>query len=235
MKYQQVKKELVDYIVQKDLRRNGKCLPSENELCELFRASRMTVRKAINELETEKYLYRIKGKGTFVVQEALINQSLSRLTGFTEDIRARGQEAHSKILLCEMGAATTEIAEKLGLVAGDDIVILRRLRLLDDEPIGIETSYLRGDLFARLLQENMGESLYAYMREVLNIFPTRAFQSIEVGRLVDWEATLLGDQNQHVALLTHRQTFDKNGQPIEYAISKYRSNRYTYFVELRCD
>lgn len=235
MKYQQIKQGIMDYVEKKDLQATGECLPSERELCELFGASRMTVRKAINELEEEQLLYRIRGKGTFVKREDQINQSLSRLTGFTEDMSARGKTTHSNILLCEITAATKTVAEKLQLNAGDDVIILRRLRLVEDEPMGIETCYLNGALCKRMLQESLGDSLYAYMRNVLHIYPTRAIQSIEVGNLAEWEADLLGDHNMKIALLTHRQTFNEKNQPIEYTVSKYRSDRYKYYVELNGD
>lgn len=71
----------------------GGCLPTERELCDRFQASRMTVRKAVDELEAEHVLYRIKGKGTFVYPKNQISQSLTRLTGFTEDMHAR-EKAH---------------------------------------------------------------------------------------------------------------------------------------------
>lgn len=235
MKYQQVKQAILNYIEKQELQKTGECLPSERELCEMFGASRMTVRKAVDELEDEQTLYRIKGKGTFVKRANLINQSLSRLTGFTEDMNARGKSAHSRILLCEMTAATKKVAEKLQLNVGDNVVILRRLRLVNEEPMGIETCYLKGDRCKRLLQEPMGESLYTYLRNELDIQPVRAVQSIEVGSLMDWEAVLLDAQNMKIALLTQRQTFDENNEPIEYTVSKYRSDRYKYYVELTCD
>lgn len=235
LKYQQIKQGIIDYVEKNNLKITGECLPSERELCEIFGASRMTVRKAISELEEDQFLYRIKGKGAFVKREDQINQSLSRLTSFTEDMSARGKPTHSTILLCEMTAATKSIAEKLQLNAGDDVVILRRLRLVEDEPMGIETCYLNGALCGRMLQEPLGESLYAYMRNVLKIYPSRAIQSIEVGTLTEWEADLLGNRSMKIALLTHRQTFDERNQPIEYTVSKYRSDRYKYYVELNGD
>ena len=94
---------------------------------------------------------------------------------------------------------------------------------------------LHGKLCRKILQEPMGDSLYAYMRNVLHIYPTRAVQSIEVGSLTDWEASLLGTPDLKVSLLTHRQTFNEVNEPVEYAISKYRSDRYKYFVELNCN
>lgn len=234
MKYQQIKQSILHYIEKMGLQESGGCLPTERELCERFSASRMTVRKAVDELEAQHILYRIKGKGTFVYPENLISQSLTRLTGFTEDMQARGKTTSSKILLCELTAATKAVAEKLNLEAGDDVIILRRLRLAEGEPMAIETSYLHGILCRQILHEPMGDSLYAYMRNVLHIHPTRALQSIEVGTLTDWEASLLGNPELKVSLLTHRQTFNETNQPIEYAISKYRSDRYKYFVELNC-
>lgn len=235
MKYRQIKQGILDYIEKNNLQITGECLPPERELCELFDASRMTVRKAIDELEEEQVLYRIKGKGTFIKRDEQIHQSLSRLTGFTEDMTARKKPTRSHILLCEVTAATKTVAQKLQLNVGDDVIILRRLRLVEDEPMGIETCYLNRKLCGRILHEPMGNSLYAYMRNILNIYPARATQSIEVGALTEWEAALLGKPDMKIALLTHRQTFDTTNQPIEYTVSKYRSDRYKYYVVLNGD
>ena len=187
----------------------------------------------MDELEGEGVLYRIQGKGTFLKHQQKITQPLTRLSGFTEDMRAQGKVAGSRILLMERTAANAAVAEKLGLSPGDEIITFRRLRLADGEPMGIETTYLDYRRFCPMLEEfSAGESFYQFMRQRLNIIPKHATQCIELGKVMDWEAELLGNRELDVALLMYRQTFDQDNRPIEYVISKYRSDKYKFKIDL---
>src|SRR5205823_4815861 len=115
----------------------GDLIPSERELGETYGISRMTARQAITDLVNEGLFYREQGKGTFVSQHK-ITQQLIQLTGFTEDIRARGQRPGTKVLSAEMFPADEATAERLRISQGTLIFRLRRLRLADDEPLAIE-------------------------------------------------------------------------------------------------
>lgn len=232
LKYQCVKDEIITSIQNRTLADN-QCFPSERELCELFGASRVTMRKAIAELEDDGIIYRVRGKGTFVKNQNKLTQTLTRLTGFTEDMRMRGMEAQSRILLTECTLSTAEIAEKLNIKQGDPVIILRRLRLADGVPMAIETIYLDDRLFHPVLEEYTGGSFYDFVSERFQITPCRAVQSIEAVRLLRWEADLLGNPDLDMALLMHRQTYDENDQLIEYVVSKYRGDKYQFHIELR--
>lgn len=231
LKYLTVKDALLQDIRAGELN-ESEVLPSERELCERFGVSRVTVRKAVEELEEEGVIYRFQGKGTFVKNPQKITQVLSRLTSFTEDMQAQHMKPSSKILFTECTAANEDVAEKLGLAVGSKVIHLRRLRLADDIPMAIETIYLDYHLLRPVLTDFSEGSLYAFMRDRLGIVPTRAVQSIEVAKLVRWEAELLDNVDLNFALLMKRQTFDGAEQPIEYVISKYRADRYKFHIEL---
>ena len=219
-KYQQIKDLLLGSI-QSGALDDGACLPPERELCERYDVSRVTVRKAIKELEDEGAVYRIQGKGTFLRRpQNKITQVLTRLTSFTEDMLSRGMTAGSRILLTEQVAP------------GAPVILFRRLRLADGEPMAIETSYLNDKLFHPMLDKYTGGSFYSFMRDELGLVPRRAVQSLEVADIPEWEAKLLGDPGRSVALLMCRQTFDASDRPIEYVVSKYRSDKYRFHIEL---
>src|SRR3989454_11654646 len=112
----------------------GDLIPSERELSEKYGISRMTARQAITDLVNEGLFYREQGKGTFV-SERKITQQLIHLTGFTEDIRARGQRPGTRVLSAEMRLADEATAEKLRIDAGTLIFRLQRLRLVDEESV----------------------------------------------------------------------------------------------------
>src|SRR5258707_4672855 len=108
----------------------GDLIVSERELCEHYGISRMTARQAITELVNEGLFYREQGKGTFVSRHK-ITQQLIHLTGFTEDIKARGQRPGSKIISAQMIPADETLAERLHSKVDQMIFRLQRLRLAD--------------------------------------------------------------------------------------------------------
>src|SRR5437588_11800459 len=95
----------------------GELIPSERELSEKYGISRMTARQAITELVNEGLFYREQGKGTFVSRHK-ITQQLIRLTGFTEDIKARGQRPSTKVLIARMQPADEASSERLRIKQG---------------------------------------------------------------------------------------------------------------------
>ena len=156
----------------------GTQLPSERELCEQFKISRITVRQAITDLVTEGRLIRTQGRGTFVASPR-IEQRLSNLTGFTQDMQARGQRPGSKVIQLETALALPNIARALQLKPGDCVVVLKRLRLADGEPVAVETGYFPDAVCHNLINEQLdGRSLYDTLRKSYNIQPTRAEQQL---------------------------------------------------------
>ncbi len=132
----------------------GNLIPSERELSETYGISRMTARQAITDLVNEGIFYREQGKGTFVTQRK-ITQQLMRLTGFTEDISARGQQPSTKVLSARMSPADEGTAEHLGIAPGTLLFCLQRLRLADGEPLAIELSQISFKGCERLVGEDL--------------------------------------------------------------------------------
>ena len=132
----------------------GDLIPSERELGETYGISRMTARQAITELVNEGLFYREQGKGTFV-SRSKITQQLIHLTGFTEDIRARGQRPSTTVISATMHPADEAVAEKLRINPGALIFRLQRLRLADGEPLAIELSQITFKDCEKLLGEDL--------------------------------------------------------------------------------
>src|SRR5215831_6295741 len=132
----------------------GDLIPSERERGEQYGISRMTARQAITELVNEGLFYREQGKGTFVSRHK-ITQQLINLTGFTEDMKARGQRPGSRVISAQMLQADEVLAERLHLKPGQVVFRLQRLRLADHEPLAIEISHLSFMGCERLLEEDL--------------------------------------------------------------------------------
>lgn len=215
--------------------RSESCFPSERELCEQYGVSRITVRRALAELEASGSIYRIHGKGAFVSREKF-QQRLTRLTSFTEDMRDRNMVSGAKILAFETVSATARIAEGLQVEEGAPVALLKRLRLANGAPMAIETCYLTCEVGA-VVKEHIADdvSLYALLRGVCGIIPVSAEQSIEVGLLQPWERSLLGKEAPVYALCMTRQTFDETHRVVEYVESKYRGDGYSYHISIKTD
>src|SRR5579864_4847329 len=169
----------------------GDLIPSERELGEKYGISRMTARQAITDLVNEGLFYREQGKATFVSQRK-ITQQLIHLTGFTEDIRARGQRPGTKVLSAEMHPADEETAEKLRINPGALIFRLQRLRLADGEPLAIELSQINFKGCERLLEDDLeNNSLYRVLETKYGMPLMEADQELEAGLAGTEDAQIL--------------------------------------------
>lgn len=213
----------------------GDLIPSERELSETYRISRMTARQAITDLVNEGIFYREQGRGTFVTRHKIIQQ-LIRLTGFTEDISARGQQPGTLVLSATMNPADELTAERLRVKPGELVFSLQRLRLADAEPLAIESSHLSFKGCERLLEEDLEHnSLYRLIETKYGLPLMEAEQELEAGLAGDEEARLLKVAVGSAVLFTRRTTYTDRNQPIEYAKSVYCGNKYTFYTHLRRD
>jgi GntR family transcriptional regulator len=232
--YQQLKAVVDDRIASGEWL-PGTQVPSERELCEQFQISRITVRQALSELVMEGRLTRTQGRGTFVASPR-IAQQLTHLTGFTQDMQARGKRPDTKVLQLECIPALPNMIRALQLQAGDRVVLLRRLRLADGEPMAIETACLPDFLCHALLNEKLdGRSLYKLLAKDYHVTPTRAEQRMEAVACPAAEAKLLHTRKGAPVLHIHRRTFNHDGRPFESVESFYRGDKYVFYAELHSE
>ncbi len=204
----------------------GTLIPSERELCERYGISRMTARQSITELVSEGLLYREQGKGTYVGRPK-IAQQLLRLTGFTEDMQARAQRPGARVLSAEMWPADEATAERLRVKLGQPVYKLRRLRLADSEPLALETSCITFIGCERLLESDLErDSLYQLLAHSFDMPPLEAEQELEADLAGEEEARLLDVPVGSPVLRTRRVTTTRRNQPVEYATSVYRGDKY---------
>ncbi len=230
-KYAQLVQEL-NILIQDLAYQAGSCLPSERELCERYGVSRITVRRALAELEEAGVIYRVQGKGAFVRSEKF-SAKLTSLTSLTEDMRDLNIPCSSRILALETVPAAAKVAQMLGIEENTPVVMLKRLRLAGGKPLAIETCYLHPSLGGTVRRHIADDvSLYSIFREKCGVSPVYAEQSLEIGMLQPWEQSLLGDNAPVYAMFTTRQAFDAEHNPLEYVEGKYRGDRYSYHISM---
>lgn len=204
----------------------GDAIPSEREYAERLKVSRMTVRAAINELVQEGLLLRRPGRAT-TVANGKINKNAVGFMSFTEDMQSRGMKAASRILNFREETADAAVAAQLGLHTGARVFVIERVRLANDEPMAVESSYLPHGRFVGLAKFDLSKhSLYQLMQQEFHTRPKTADETIEAVQVTTAEAKLLGVRSGSPALLARRVTRDEEGHVIEVAKAIYRGDRY---------
>jgi GntR family transcriptional regulator len=212
---------------------SGEQLPSEAQLCETYGVSRTVVRQALGDLENEGVIVRRKGRGTFVASHKRAERLVQSLTGLYEDVTSRGQRLTSRVLRLEREAAPPHVAKILQLGAATDVIVLERLRFVDDEPWVVTTTYMPDDVAAPLLDFDLSErSLYGVLEDELGVQLDRAYRTVEVTRASRVLAEHLGVDEDAPILLLKSTTFAPDGKPIEYFVAWHRGDRSRFEVYL---
>ncbi|NLN50309.1 MAG: GntR family transcriptional regulator [Acholeplasmataceae bacterium] len=224
--YQIIENEIKEQIQSKKLK-EGDLIPSENQLTEIYNVSRMTVRQALNNLVNDGYLYKHKGRGTFVAPRK-IEKSIQGVRGFTEEMEGLGKVVSSKVVKFLVLEPSEEIREKLFLKEDEKAIYVERIRYGDKMPILFETLYIPQNLFKDLTAADMEESFYTYIEKEKGYRVSHCVQSIEAQMPKSKHAEMLKINKNMPVLKIIRNTFLNNGRPFEYVISIYRSDQYRF-------
>lgn len=208
----------------------GDQLPSERELMSIFDISRNTVRDAIDVLVQDGLVERDHGRGTFVAQPQL-KLGLTRLTSFSEDMRERNLQPSSQLLKSEVSYPPEMVAHRLQLLEGDKVLYIERLRLADEIPMAINTSYFSLARCPQLSEENIGEgSIYSLLETRYQIHISHAEQTVRARIANQSQADLLKIAKGDPLLVIEGVAFNTESQPIEYMNQIYRADRYIFSI-----
>ena len=208
-------------------------IPSEWELCEQLDLSRTVVRQALNELVNEGLLYRQKGKGTFVARPKIGESLVQNLSGFYEDMVARGLTPLTQVLEQTVVPATKKIAERLNLEPLAQVFKITRLRFVNDDPILLVTTYIPYDACPDLLSEDLSQqSLYALLEDKYGLEIVRGHRTLEAVAANETEARLLKISTNAPLIVLDSVSYLRDGRPIEYYHAVHRGDRSRFEVEL---
>jgi GntR family transcriptional regulator len=222
-KYYQLRETLREQI---EVLHSGQPIPSENELCVTHDVSRITVRKALNDLVHQGLLYTVQGKGTFVAPHKFRVQWAQETAGFHADMARRGLSVKVRVLEQLLVPADERVASELSLNLGAPVVKLVRLRYVDDQPFDIAINYLPAQLFPGLEREDLiSASLYALMQAKYGIQLERGVRLAEAAPCLPEEAKLLRIKTTVPLLVIHSTMYDVDDRPVEHGIVKQRGDR----------
>lgn len=204
----------------------GDRLPAESDLAAWLGVSRMTLRHALGELAQRGLVTRAVGRGggTFVAEPKL-EQDLTTLAGFSEQLRRHGKVAGARVLAAAELPAGRAAAAALQLAEGDPVYDVRRIRFADERPIVIEHSQFPAKLFPGLLECRLDGSLYELLDASYGLRPHHARESLEPVVAGVREAEALQVDEGSPLMLVERIAYAADGQPVEYARDLFRGDR----------
>lgn len=225
--YVQLEKLLLNMIEREELK-VGDIIPSENELSKTYSVSRMTAKKAIDNLTIKGFLERVKGKGTFVVgKEKKIELPLNRLRGFTQKVKEIGLIPKNIVLVLEKRKADKKIAKLLKITENEEVWYMKRIRQIDDTPAVFEQSYIAVSLLPKLTKDELLNSKFEYVKnQGLEISDSDREISAEIPN--DYVAAALHLKRNEPILLAECITYLKDGRVLEYSKIFYNQKKYKF-------
>jgi GntR family transcriptional regulator len=228
--YEQVRLHIEKFITDQAFAAGSK-LPSETEFSRMLNVSRGSVRSALRALEQEGKIMRTPGRGT-IVKEPHLEQLLGRLTGFTEQMKLRGMTPSSRLMSAIRTPPSAPVKALLRLDK-ENVWKLLRVRYADNEPIAIEICYISANLLNdEEIQQLEQGSLYAILGS-RGKAPVTSEESIEATLSTPDDSKLLHIASGQPVLQFERLSFDAKGNPLEFVVSTYRSDKYRVYVLLR--
>ncbi len=208
----------------------GDALPSDADLCREFRVSRMTARNAMARLADDGLVVRVSGRGSFVA-EPPAHRRADRLLTFSREMERRGRVPASRVLAREIRPSSPAEAAALAIQPSEPVVVLRRLRCADDEPMALETAVLIGPVAATVMAADVerGSLHEALARAGWHL--RRGVATIGAAVATAEDARLFGLRRGDPLLVERRVIADGHGRRVEATESRYPADRYALDVQ----
>lgn len=232
-KYYCVKHDIIEKINNEEFLL-GQAIPSERELMEIYKVSRITIRRAVEELVHEGYLYKSQGQGTFVKGEKY-TQDLCLITSCTEQITKSGMTPRRLLIEQTLQPTDKKRQRLLELKEGDEVLKLARVYLADEEPVNYTITYIAAKYFRGVEQYDFKDrSLYEVLKQEYGLKITKAKRYVEAVLASDEVCEHLDmEENDPVLLFTCVTYGLVNGKdvPIETFKCFYRSDKFKFHID----
>lgn len=224
--YQQLAHSIKKAVDEQKLKENDK-IPAENEFCKIYDLSRTTVRQALDILEKDGYIYKLRGKGSYV-STPKIYQNRSSFSKFYDDMRSLGKIPVSKIISLKIKVADAYVREKMQLEENEMLCQIKWIRYGNNEPLIYETINLNYKLVDGIeMKELTDKKLYDILSEEYGIKMTHGKELFYPCKLDINEAKNLGLKENDLGMKVERVVF-QGKDVVEYTTSTVRGDRFIY-------
>lgn len=221
------KDQLLDLLSR--LPQGGK-LPGERALSEEYGVSRVTLRRAIEDLILDGRIERRARSGNYVRRPVISSEM--RLKSFSEEIRERGQRPSTQIIQLKRIKANKTVAKALRIVEGEEVYVLDRVRFADNQPVALESLRIACSAAPGLTEADVAASLYDTLFEKFGIRISNARAAISATKPSAKDLKLLQIDNQTPCLLIKMLDMDQYGNPVMLAECIYRSDLYELKIDV---
>lgn len=211
----------------------GTMLPGEHAICREFTVSRTVVRQALAQLEADGIIERVKGKGTFVARPRTPEQLAHTLLGLYEEAAGRGSTVRSEVRRLEWIDPPPTIAQELQIPAGEQVLLLERLRFVDDEPWSLSTTWLPSRLGPVVESADLAASSLYQLLRTNGTWATSGTRSVDAAVASPEQAESLGLRAGDPLLVLHSLSFDQEDRPMEVFTAYHRGDRSRFEFHLR--
>ncbi|ABK61413.1 MULTISPECIES: GntR family transcriptional regulator [Clostridium] len=213
---------------------SGFKLPSENELSEQYEVSRSTVRQTLSELERYGYIYKERGKGSFVSVRPF-SQNLSNLYNFSDEIKKYGKIPKYKLISLDIIIPKKNISETMNLNSQDTVYKIEIIRKIEDEPVLFETTYLPTKRFKKFETIDLNKkALYDILRYDYNVNFSKAkqtFYPVLASNVV--KKYLDANIKEPLACMNVERISYENENIVEYTIALVKGEKFRYSIDLK--
>lgn len=231
--YSQLKDRIISAINNDELK-YGEKIPTEIEIMEQYNVSRITVRRAIEELVEEGYLIKKQGKGTFVIKNKIerkltYSYKNTQTISFTKELELNNIIPSAQVIDLKIIDPIEEFNKMLNINLNDKLIYMKRLRLANNIPTVIEINYFSYTYFEELLNKNLTGSLYKILEEDFKVFPNKNLKlELEVVKANDEQSKLLNIPISEPLFLFFGITADNNNNPIHIAKRYLIASKYKF-------
>jgi GntR family transcriptional regulator len=210
----------------------GDQLPTEDDLIARFEVSRITVRRAIQNLVSRGLVEIRRGKGTFVAAPK-ITQELAELSGFVEDMHALGRKPTARVLGKEIVTADATVASQLALTRGERVVRIRRVRLADAIPLSFDETFLPLEIGKKIITNNLKvEPIFSLLERKYDVPLTEAEYKLDAVAAETEVAAALKVKQGSPIFRIERTSYSRGSRPVDYERLHYRGDLVQFVTRL---
>jgi len=210
----------------------GDQLPTEDRLIARFGVSRITVRRAIQNLVSRGLVEIRRGKGTFVAAPK-ITQDLKEMSGFVEDMHALGHKPTARVISKEIVTANATVAHQLALTRGERVVRIRRVRLADGVPLSFDETYLPLEIGKKIITNNLNvEPIFSLLERKYDVPLIEAEYKLDAVAAENEVASALKVKPRSPIFRIERTSYSTGSRPVDYETLYYRGDLVRFVTRL---